>query len=46
MVDFRGTVLMPEAKGQAIVESKRGRTEIEVTVDKLRRARRASGAST
>jgi flagellar motor protein MotB len=27
-IDFRGTVLMPEAKGEAIVESKRGRTEI------------------
>jgi flagellar motor protein MotB len=35
MVDFRGTVLMPEAKGQAVVESKRGRTEIEVSVEKM-----------
>jgi outer membrane protein OmpA-like peptidoglycan-associated protein len=35
MVDLRGTVLMPEAKGQATVESKRGRTEIDVAVDKL-----------
>src|ERR1039457_5981643 len=26
LVDFRGTVLMPEAKGEATVESKRGRT--------------------
>src|SRR5512140_994426 len=34
-VDFRGTVLMPEAKGEAIVESKRGRTEIDVKVDNL-----------
>src|SRR5437870_3263148 len=25
-VDFRGTVLMPKAKGEATVESKRGRT--------------------
>lgn len=25
-IDFRGTVLMPEAKGEATVESKRGRT--------------------
>ena len=38
MVDFRGTVLMPEAKGQAVVESKRGRTEIEVSIEKLLRA--------
>lgn len=27
-IDFRGTVLMPEAKGEATVESKRGHTEI------------------
>src|SRR5262249_16905140 len=30
MIDFRGTVLMPKAKGDAIVESKAGRTEIDV----------------
>ncbi len=35
MIDFRGTVLMPQAKGQAVVESKRGRTEIEVSIEKL-----------
>ena len=35
VVDLRGTVLMSEAKGTATVESKRGRTEIEVSVDKL-----------
>ncbi len=29
MVDFRGTVLLPQAKGNATVESKRGRTEVE-----------------
>ncbi len=28
-VDFRGTVLLPKAKGSAVVESKAGRTEIE-----------------
>ena len=28
-VDFRGTVLLPHAKGDATVESKRGRTEME-----------------
>src|SRR5215831_3221760 len=32
-VDFRGTVLMPQAKGDATVESKRGRTEIEAKFD-------------
>src|SRR5579863_9967066 len=29
MIDMRGTVLMPEAKGEATVESKRGRTQID-----------------
>jgi hypothetical protein len=29
-IDFRGTVLQPNAKGEAIVESKTGRTEIDV----------------
>ena len=28
-IDFRGTVLMPEAKGDALVESKGGRTEVD-----------------
>lgn len=28
-IDFRGTVLMPSAKGEAVVESKAGRTVIE-----------------
>src|SRR5215831_13858367 len=32
-VDFRGTVLLPQAKGDATVESKRGRTEIEAKFD-------------
>ena len=35
LVDFRGTVLMPEAKGEATVESKRGRTEIDIRVENL-----------
>src|ERR1019366_6041650 len=35
VIDFRGTVLMPEAKGEATVESKRGRTEIDVSVAHL-----------
>ena len=34
-IDFRGTVLLPEAKGDAVVESKAGRTEIDVHVDHL-----------
>jgi outer membrane protein OmpA-like peptidoglycan-associated protein len=35
MIDFRGTVLQPHAKGEAIVESKAGRTEIDVHFEHL-----------
>jgi outer membrane protein OmpA-like peptidoglycan-associated protein len=34
-IDFKGTVLLPMAKGHAMVESKRGRTEIDAKFDKL-----------
>jgi flagellar motor protein MotB len=34
-IDFRGTVLLPEAKGAAYVESKEGRVEIEARFDHL-----------
>jgi flagellar motor protein MotB len=34
-IDFRGTVLMPEAKGEATVESKRGRTEIDASFEHM-----------
>jgi outer membrane protein OmpA-like peptidoglycan-associated protein len=34
-IDFRGTVLMPKAKGEALVESKRGRTEIDARLDNM-----------
>jgi len=34
-IDFRGTVLLPESKGDAIVESKAGRTEIDGHFDRL-----------
>src|SRR6202050_263689 len=34
-VDFRGTVLLPEAKGDAVVESKAGRAEIDAHVEHL-----------
>ncbi|HEX4273908.1 MAG TPA: OmpA family protein [Bryobacteraceae bacterium] len=34
-IDFKGTVLMPEAKGQATVESKRGRTEIDANLEHM-----------
>jgi outer membrane protein OmpA-like peptidoglycan-associated protein len=32
-IDFRGTVLLPKAKGDATVESKAGRTEIDARFD-------------
>jgi len=34
-VDFRGTVLMPMVKGGAVVESKRGRTEIDAKLGNM-----------
>ena len=40
MIDFRGTVLLSEAKGDATVESERGRTEIDATFEKLAPATR------
>jgi outer membrane protein OmpA-like peptidoglycan-associated protein len=35
MIDFNGTVLLPHAKGQAIVESKRGRVSIDAKLERL-----------
>jgi hypothetical protein len=32
-IDFRGTLLMPQAKGEATVESKRGRTQIDANFE-------------
>src|SRR3954453_7037381 len=34
-IDFRGTVLLPHAKGEASVESKAGRTESDARLDHL-----------
>src|ERR1051325_9002894 len=34
-IDFRGTVLLPQAKGSAIVESRQGRTEIDARFEKM-----------
>ncbi len=34
-IDFRGTLLMPDAKGEATVESRRGRTEIDANLEHL-----------
>ncbi len=35
LIDFRGTVLMPKAKGGASVDSKAGRTEIDAHLENL-----------
>ncbi|MGD0438269.1 MAG: OmpA family protein [Bryobacteraceae bacterium] len=35
LIDFQGTVLLPKAKGQAIVESKRGRVSIDAKFERL-----------
>ena len=34
-IDFQGTVLLPQAKGDAIVESKSGRTDIDARIEHL-----------
>src|SRR5713101_8900953 len=34
-VDFRGTALMPKARGEAKVDSKQGRIEIDAKFDRL-----------
>src|SRR3984957_4379339 len=34
-IDFKGTVLLPQAKGDAVVESKSGRTEIDARFEHL-----------
>jgi outer membrane protein OmpA-like peptidoglycan-associated protein len=34
-IDFRGTVLLPKSKGDAVVESKQGRTEIDAHFEGL-----------
>jgi outer membrane protein OmpA-like peptidoglycan-associated protein len=39
-INFRGTELLPKARGEAKVESKRGYTEIEVEFDDLQRPTR------
>jgi outer membrane protein OmpA-like peptidoglycan-associated protein len=39
-IDFRGTVLLPEAKGNATVESRQGRTEIDASFEHLKASQR------
>jgi len=43
MIDFSGTALLPDAHGQAKVESKKGYIEIEVEFDRLQPANRQGG---
>jgi flagellar motor protein MotB len=38
LIDFRGTVLMPEGKGVATVESRQGRTEIDVNLEHFKQS--------
>jgi outer membrane protein OmpA-like peptidoglycan-associated protein len=42
-IDFRGTVLQPKAKGEASVESRRGRTEIDAKFENLEEPQRFGG---
>ena len=42
-IDFRGTVLLPRAKGEASVESRQGRTEIDAKVEGLSAPQRFGG---
>src|SRR5579862_2894367 len=35
LIDFRGTVLLPKARGEATVESRQGRTEIDARFENL-----------
>src|ERR1700686_1289078 len=35
VIDFRGTVLLPKGKGEATVESRQGRTEVETHLEHL-----------
>jgi flagellar motor protein MotB len=42
-IDFRGTVLLPHAKGEASVESRQGRTEIDAKVEGLIAPQRFGG---
>ncbi|HTM47216.1 MAG TPA: OmpA family protein [Bryobacteraceae bacterium] len=39
-IDFHGTVLMPKIKGDATVESRRGRTEIELKLENVEESQR------
>ena len=43
MVDLQGTVLLPRAKGDAIVKSRQGRTEIDAHLDGLTTPQRYGG---
>src|SRR5947208_5352385 len=42
-IDFRGTVLQPKAKGEASVESRPGRTEIDAKFENLEEPQRFGG---
>lgn len=39
-IDFHGTVLLPDAKGHAWVQSKQGRTEIDASLERMQTSQR------
>jgi len=39
-IDFRGTVLLPDAKGHAWIQSKQGRTEIDASLERMQTSQR------
>jgi flagellar motor protein MotB len=43
MIDLRGTVLMPKLRGEAVVESRQGRTEIDARLENLTPSQRFGG---
>ena len=45
-IDFRGTVLLPQSKGEAMVESKTGRTDIDARFERMETLKRGSDRST
>src|SRR5215469_13081557 len=39
-IDFRGTVLLPDAKGHAWIQSKQGRTEVDASLERMETSQR------
>jgi len=43
MIDFKGTVLLPDGKGTGMVESRQGHTEVDASFDHLRASQQYGG---